>query len=826
MKFRTEIRPLLEQYCFDCHGDGENKGNVAFDGFESDAAVLDAKGLWSHALKNLEAGLMPPARKSKPSDAERGQIISWIKDSVFELDPNNPDPGRVTIRRLNRVEYRNTISDLLGVDYNTHEAFPADDTGHGFDNIGDVLTLPPMLLEKYLIAANAIVAKAVPTLGKQIPERSIPGRRFRGGPVAVGEGSLALSFYANAYLSNTISVQHAGDYELVLRLGVQDRYVDDAFDYNRCRLIFTVDGAERWEEEFSWEGGKSFQFEIPVHWKQGEHELGFILEALTPGEPQNRTLSLNIHSVVVRGPKAPEHWVAPANYTRFFPKAVPQSAEDRRTYAQELLGSFAERAYRRPVDASTIERLGNLAEAIYQQPGKTFEAGVAQAMVAVLASPRFLFRVEGADSLKEGDVYPLVDEFSLASRLSYFLWSSMPDEELFRLAREGKLRVELSSQVARMIKDRRFEAFIRNFTGQWLQARDIETVPIDARSVLNRDDGLTRETERQRARFGQLRSKEESQLTAEEKAERDNLRNTLFRSRRTPRAELTGELRRAMRQETEDFFEHIIREDRSLLEVIDSDYTFLNEALARHYGITNVSGSQVRKVALPSGSPRGGIITQGSVLAVTSNPTRTSPVKRGVFILDNILGTPPPPPPPDIPPLEDAAKGDNNRSITLRETLARHREDALCSSCHNRMDPLGLALENFNAMGMWREQEEEQPIDAAGKLITGEEFSDVRELKRILVQNHAKQFYRTITEKLLTYALGRGLEYYDVGTVDLIVEKIEKADGRSSALMTGVIESAAFQKTRLTDSTSHAAAGDESKNQEGHALAAARLERH
>jgi hypothetical protein len=261
-----------------------------------------------------------------------------------------------------------------------------------------------------------------------------------------------------------------------------------------------------------------------------------------------------------------------------------------------------------------------------------------------------------------------------------------------------------------------------------------------------------------------------------------------------------------MREETQDDFDYVLRQDRCLLELVEADYTFLNEKLARHYGITNVAGDEMRLVKLPADSPRGGVITEGTVLAATSNPTRTSPVKRGVFILDSILGTPPPPPPPNIPPLEDATKHLTNRAPSLRETLAAHRENALCSSCHNRMDPLGLSLENFNAMGMWRDSEFNQPIDCAGKLITGEEFNNVRELKSILVKNHYRDFYRTITEKLLTYALGRGLEYYDVETVDQILARVEKSGGKPSALLAGIVDSAPFQKTRGTAQPQSAAA--------------------
>ena len=826
--FRKSIRPILENYCFDCHADGAHKGNVAFDEFKSDQAALQNRDLWLKALKMLEAGLMPPAKKPRPTNDERAKIVTWIKRDVFDIDPQNPDPGRVTVRRLNRVEYQNTIRDLMGVEFDAQTEFPPDDTGFGFDNMGDVLTLPPMLLEKYLAAANKIITKAVPTVGAVVPEKIIPGRSFQSGGEENNSsasenfsarrkypGARSLSYYAATSVSNTFEAQFEGKYQLAIDLSANERFVDNVFDYNKCRLIFKVDGEKVSEEQYAREGGKPFHYELEKHWQAGPHELVFELQPLTPDQKQVRSLTLQIISVTVRGPMEPQHWSRPADYERFFPKPVPKDAKERRDYAGELLGKFAGKAFRRPADARTVDRLVKLAEGIYTQKGKTFEGGIAQAMVAVLASPRFLFREERAETSAGGaslppankgvspaseQRYPLLDEYSLASRLSYFLWSSMPDDELMRQAEQRTLRKNFSAQLQRMLHDSRSKAFIGNFTGQWLRARDIESVPIEARSVLAREESSADpDFERNRRRFRELRDKPEDQLTPGEQEELAKFRATFRRNRdRTPRADLTGELRYAMRMETEKVFAYVLREDRDLAELLDSDYTFLNERLAKHYGITNVFGDEMRLVKLPADSPRGGVLTEGTILAATSNPTRTSPVKRGVFILDSILGTPVPPPPPDIPPLEDATKKMTNRAPSLRETLAAHRENALCGSCHNRMDPLGLAMENFNAMGMWRQSEFNKPIDSTGRLITGEEFSNVKELKQILVKNHAEDFYRNLTEKVLMYAIGRGLEYYDVETVDKIVERLEKNGGKPSVLLAGIVESAPFQKTRGT----------------------------
>ncbi len=740
------------------------------------------------------------------------------------------------MRRLNRVEYRNTIRDLIGVNYDTAAEFPADDTGHGFDNIADVLTISPMLLEKYLDAAQAIIDEAVPVRSRQVAERRLAGAKFISTvaveTVAVAKtesesseesnqsealvavespkpaaaiwqagrvrgSELDLVYYSPAAVALTHEVSVAGDFEVELNFRAVEQYVDNEFDLNTCRLVFKIDGKTVMEKEMVREGWRNFSYTFPQTFAAGEHEFLVEIHPLEPAVEQKRDLRVRLTDVTLHGPLAEAYWVPPANYADFFPRAVPADPSERRTYAAELLQQFADRAFRRPVDRPTIERLVEVVESVASLPDSTFEAGVAQAMVAVLASPRFLFREEETEPLRAGEVYPQVDEYALASRLSYFFWSTMPDKTLFELARTGQLRANLKAETKRLLDDPKSEEFMENFTGQWLQARDIEAVQVSDFSVFLRENPNPAVTAAQETyrRISRIREGDRTPAQIEELAEARKVFITFVRQ---PKPDLNDDLRRAMRRETEMYFEYIVRGDRDLLELIDSDYTFLNEALAKHYEIDHVAieGSEMRKVVLPAGSPRGGVLTQGTVLAVTSNPTRTSPVKRGVFILDHILGTPPPPPPPNIPSLEDAAGAEELLKLSLRETLALHASNPLCSSCHSRMDPLGLALENFNAMGRWRDEEMGKPIEPEGSLISGESFTTVQELKTILATNHREQFLHTLAEKMLTYALGRGMEYYDTETLDQLVAALQANGARPSTLIQGIIESAPFQRTR------------------------------
>jgi len=794
-RFHKGVEPILKEYCYDCHGDGMNKGKVAFDEFKSDDELLARRDLWFAVLKNVRAGLMPPEKKPRPSAEQTRALADWIKRDAFGLDPQNPDPGRVTIRRLNRVEYRNTIRDLMGFDFKVQDELPPDDTGYGFDNIGDVLTLSPMLLEKYMRAAETITAEAVPRVTRVVAEQTIPGSAFR---KSEGKGSgERLTFYEAAKVGHTFKAEHAGDYRVALELEVLGQF---DFDPGKCRVVFRAGDRELLQKEFGWQNGKKFKFDFDQSWDAGEHRLTLELIPLLPVEQKKHALDLRLTAVKVQGPLAERHWVRPKNFDLFFAKDPPSSSVERHKYAREVLARFTRNAYRRPADERTVSRLVAIAEGVCRQPGKRFADGIAQAMVPVLASPRFLFRVEATQPSSAGHIHPLVDEYALASRLSYFLWSTMPDDELFRLADRGELRQKLDAQVKRMLASRRSQALVENFVGQWLQVRDVEGIDINAFVVLARDRGEEKDVERRRRRFQELTAMAEEKRTPEQKAELQQMfEERRRRQNNRQNVELDNDLRRALREETEMCFAGVMRENRSVLELIDGDYTFLNERLAKHYGLTNlnVTGPEMRRVSLPAESPRGGVLTQGAMLIVTSNPTRTSPVKRGLFILDNILGTPTPPPPAGVPQLEESEKEFKDRQPTLRETLDVHRGKPLCSSCHNRMDPLGLALENFNALGMWREQERNQPIDATGKLITGEPFHDIRDVKHVVATTRRLDFYRCLTEKLLTYALGRGLEYYDVETVDRIVDRLDRAHGRFAELLLGIVESAPFQKRRI-----------------------------
>lgn len=804
-EFEKKILPILEDHCYQCHGEGEDKGKVSFDTYGSTADLMKQTDLWVHALKNIRSGMMPPARKKRLPEDEFAQLEEWIKSGPLKLDPAHPDPGRVTLRRLNRVEYRNTIRDLMGIDFRTDEEFPADDTGYGFDTIGDVLSTSSMLLEKYMQAAETIIARAVPLEAKVAPQRQVEAHEFNGQGDREGSYSeLNAPLYDPVDLTAMVDVPVAGTYRVVLNAPGRRSY---AFDGGRAQAEWFIDGKSIEQKELKWVDGMKLAATTEVKWEVGKHPLRLTLKPLVKYDdiphdsPEGQTsVGLGFQGVTLVGPLEPEHAIPPKDYSRFFPRPeVPADAAARRQYMEEILRRFTTLAFRRPVDDATIQRLTGLATESSEMAGGSFEKGVARAMTAVLASPRFLFRMENTIEEKDPAQHPLLDEWALASRLSYFLWSTMPDETLVDLAEKGELRKNLQAQIDRMVADPRSAEFVKNFAGQWLQTRDVEGASIDARIVQARDIGSEqqmREAYQARQRInGALDQAVKDNDEPKVAALRKELADIRARTGGDNRAEFRGSLRTAMRREAEMLFSHLLRTNGSVLKLIDNDSTFLNQELADFYGVPDVRGNEMRLVKLPKDSPRGGVLTMGTVLAVTSNPTRTSPVKRGVFILDNILGAPAPPPPPNIPSLEASSKNHDGSERALREALALHRESPLCSSCHDRMDPLGLALENFNAMGRWREKDLGEPLGpAAGKLITGEKFENVQELKQVLVTARRDDFYRCLTEKLMTYALGRGPQPCDILTVDALVEDLRKSDGRFSSLITGIVESTPFQR--------------------------------
>jgi hypothetical protein len=749
--YKKDFLPLLENHCFDCHGEGSAKGKFSMDGFTDLSAHLNDRKHWLAIWHNVRSQIMPPSDKDQLATAAKKQLLAWIEKDVFKLDPKNPDPGRVTIRRLNRTEYQNAVFDLLGVEYDTREVFPADDTGYGFDNIGDVLSISPLLVEKYLAVAEDVVELALPEgAAAQVPRVVIEGGEFKAADDPKTTGNW-LPFAKPQQLRVDREIGWDGDYQVEVDYairGASEATTDEA------QFRIAAGGAKVGEVTLGWDQRRVIELTGKVPLKKGRQTIEINLTPAKRPLPAEEELFLTVQRMVVQGPLGGDQREYAKGYRMIFvdgPAPDDKAAKER--YARKIMRSFVSRAFRKPVDEPTINRLIAIVNEVSRKPGKNFQDGIKQAIATCLASPRFLFRVEiQPEPNNPAKVVPL-DEYSLASRLSFFIWGSVPDDELLSLAFKNQLRANLRQQVDRMLKDPRSQRLVRNFVGQWLQARDVETVPISAKHILGLD------TNREAAR------------------------------------KFDPRLRSDMQRETELLFDFILRENRPAEELISARYSFLNERLAAFYGIRGVTGEQFRLVDLTEHPERGGLLTQGTFLMVTSNPTRTSPVKRGLFVLDNLLGAPPPPPPPGVPKLEDAA-GDGNASPTMREMMEIHRKKPECRNCHARMDPIGLGLENFDALGQFRTREHGQAIDASGKLLTGETFADVAALKEILAVKRKPDFYRCLAEKLLTYAIGRGVEYYDSTTIDQLTGRMEKNHGKMRELVQGIVESAPFQKRR------------------------------
>ena len=620
--YSKDIAPLFDRYCLHCHDSAAAKGGIVLEGFHDKPSDAKQTSVLLRVADNLRTQNMPPEGEPRPNDEELETINSWLDVAVLA---NNAGAGRVAVRRLNRAEYNNTIRDLMGLDLHPADEFPSDDVGYGFDNIGDVLSTPPLLLEMYLAAAEKVVAEA-----------------FRSDRV-------------------------------------RERLLNPPVD--------TVPRAYR-------------KYKPPVR---------------TP----------RVEKIFKPVPAAPD----------------PELVREQRIY--DINRAFCDRAFRRPATHDELTRLLGIVLSA-EKDGEHPDAALQLALRAVLVSPHFLFLQNNNDHgpASTSDQVP-INDFALASRISYFLWSSMPDEQLYRVAAQGSLRrrENLRLQVKRMLRDRRARALSENFASQWLQTRRLKELTPDP---------------------------------------------TLFPDFDEP-------LRAAMIAETELFFESVRDQDRSVLAFLDADYTFVNERLARYYGFAGVTGDAFRRVAL-AGTARGGVLTQASVLTVTSNPNRTSPVKRGKWILENILGVPPSPPPSGVEALQEVKE--QAHAGTLRQRMEQHRTNPACATCHRRMDPLGFGLENFDATGGWRADDQGQPIDSSGRLPGGQAFQGPAELKAALLTRR-DAFARCLTEKMLTYALGRGLDRADRRAVDQIIARLGRNEYRFSALILAVVESAPFQSAHL-----------------------------
>ena len=827
-QYQKVISPILKTRCYECHGDGARKAGLAFDALATKDQILRDPQLWLKVLRNTRSHIMPPPEEPQLTGAEQLALEQWIKTGGFGLDPSQADPGRVTIRRLNRTEYRNTLRDLIGVDFDADAMLPPDDVGYGFDNIGDVLSISPMRMEKFIEAAMTAVNQGVPMDTMVMPTRMLQGSDFVSADGT--QDAARVSYYRARTTSYTFKIKTAADYRLMLNTKLDGEA--SPVDPQRARVVWKADGKVFLEKEYGWADMEYLTDTFTFQWEPGDHVVSCELTPVFPElRPLRTKMEYRVLFAIFDGPLEKEKWEHHPNYPRFYTRDKPPTEPaERRVYAREVLSRFVARAYRRPVASETVEQLVGIAETNYTLPGATFERGIAQAIIAVLASPRFLFHLEATEPVQAGQRIAQLDEYSLASRLSYALWSSLPDEELTGLAARGELRKNFQPQVRRLLASPKARAFAQNFASQWLQTRSILDIPINSAAVLATETppvaaedtknsaGLPTSGAPTEPAAGATASSPPGTGTVSAAGGAPGIgpvgargpagfpgRGGGFgRGRRVPMGmELTPEVRTAMKQEVESYFEYIVREDRSVLELLESNYTFLNDQLSAVYGITKVTGSEMRRVERPTGHVRGGVLTMGGVLTVTSNPTRTSPVKRGKWVLENILGSPPAPPPPNVPSLEDTQAKAEIKAPTQRELLALHRADPKCASCHSRMDPPGLAMEGFNAFGRVRAYESGQKIDPSGELATGEKFSGVSDFKKVLVEKHRMEYYWTITEKLLTYLLGRGVEYYDVPTVDAIAGKLDQDNGRFSTLLMGALESAPFQQRRTAPNSSN-----------------------
>ena len=732
------LQATVDRYCLACHNHRTRTAGLTLAGVSA-ADVAGQAPVLEKVLQKLRAGEMPPAGRPAPDPGARAELVARLETGLDRAAAERPDPGSPAIHRLNRAEYRNAVRDLLGLDLDHARDLPADDSGYGFDNIGDVLTVSPLHVEKYVAAARRVSRLAVGTgTPRPVVERYRPAGReaeedIDGLPPNERGGILFRHFFP-----------FDADYTVHVRVrgrrapGMPPPRLDVRVDGARVRLL----DADFDTEEAN-QGSRTFEVRLTL--AAGDHEIaaGFLTEyAKREGAGRGTANDPAVDYVLVGGPYEATGPGDTESRRRLF-VCRPAAGEPEAPCARRILTGLARRAYRRPVTEADVDPLMRLF-AMGRADGGSFDHGIEMALSGVLVSPSFLFRApEAPPGARPGAVYRLAD-LDLASRLSFFLWSSIPDEELLLAAEQGRLGApdELSTQIARMLADRKARALVENFAGQWLHLRNVADWTPDPERFPHFDDGI----------------------------------------------------RHAFRRETQLFLEHLIRDDGSVLALIDADYTFLNERLADFYGIDGVEGGHFRRVPL-AGTGRGGILTQGGVLMVTSYPTRTSPVLRGKWILENLLGAPPPPPPPDVPELEADA---GSSAGGLRAALERHRANPACAVCHARLDPLGFALENFDAVGAWRAEEGGVAVDASGALPDGTLVAGPGGLRGMLLDRR-QEFVEALAEKLLTYAIGRGIEPRDRPAVREIRRRVESNGYRFSALVAAVVDSVPFSMRRIPE---------------------------
>ena len=726
--FDHDVRPILDEVCSRCHNEKKANAGLNLGVFMDPATIATKRDAWEVIVDKLKAGDMPPADEEPLSRAERSAMVSALESAFTRADRElKPDPGHVPAHRLTRVEYENTIRDLLGVDFRAADEFPPDDTGYGFDNIGDVLTVSPALMQRYLSAAEKIAARAVG--GGSQPSPGVFTRRSRARKI--GDGTIELKDI----------VDYDADY--TIRVGVVGSRGDDD---PPVTMAITVDGdtvktvsvpvqlnAVNKQAKFAQRAVYDARVFLPgnAHTFRAAFVDDKTLASIPLASRGDATKNIFPEFIELVGP------FKPAERHVVKKKALVCDPATGTVCVQRILTTLAHGAYRRPVtsaDLAPLSRVYAEAAARGYSPAESLQFAIA----AMLVSPNFLFRVEKDPA---AGTIARVSDVELASRLSYFLWSSMPDAELLRLAEADRLHEPaiLRAQVTRMLTDAKAGALADNFAAQWLGTRTL--------------DGVTRD--------------------------------------QTKFPEWNAELRDAMKTETRLFFEAVVRDNRPVSDFIDGKYTFVNERLARHYGLANVSGPDFRRVELAN-DQRSGVFTQASVLTVSSYPTRTSVVLRGKYLLETVLNAPPPPPPGDVPPLDEKPIG---VAVSHRAQLEAHRNSPICASCHNKMDPLGFGLENYDAVGRWRNEDGTIPIDATGTFPGGKTFSTPAELKTLL-RTHMSQFTKGLAERMLTYALGRGVEPYDRLVVKELVARTAADDYRIQSLVQAIVASVPFQERR------------------------------